>query len=214
MTGLVRKATLLVVLGLVAAVCVATAGIPYVPNCTIPAYINLVGCNGVGVVDPYGAFIVTVKDIGNFPVIGSVVSVSFNTDVKIYDGGFPEFVSCQVAQAVTNVSGVATFAGIPGAGRGGVYTGAAAAAISADGYSLGTAHVSTPDENGGGSGTLGVEIGDLGAWATDYKNAASPPVMRRSDFNNLGTVEIGDLGRWATIYKSEASASDCGALCP
>ena len=215
MTGVIRKAALLAVIGLVAAVSVATAGIPSPANSTVPVYIDLVGCSISGVVDPLGSFTVTVLDIGNFPVVNQLVSVAFNTDVKIF-GAFPGFASCQVAEATTNLSGVATFAAIPGGGKGGAFTGASAATIyagSVGGIVLGTAHVTTLDENGAVS-TKGVDITDLGAWVTDYNARAVLPLMRRSDFNHSGAVEITDLGKWFTVYNSLLSKYSCGTLCP
>ena len=220
MTRVIRKAALLAVIGLVAAVSVATAGIPSPANSTVPTYIDLASCNGSGVVNPAMAFTVTVLDIGNFPVVNQLVSVAFNTDVKLYNA-FPGFVSCQVAEATTGIDGVAHFAAIPGAGKntnGGLtFTGASAATIyagSVGGIVLGTSHVTTMDENGAVT-TLGVEVLDLAAWGADYnaRNNVGRPMMRRSDFNHLGTLDVIDLALWGAVKNGVYKAA-CGTLCP
>jgi hypothetical protein len=219
MTGVVRKATFLAILGLAALVSVAAAGVPDPAHCTFPTAIDLGGCNGSAVVDPNVFFTVTVRDIGNFPVANQLVAVGFNNDVKIFNA-FPGFVSCQCVEATTDLSGVATFH-VPGSGRNsnGVagFTGAAAATFYAwncgSSTVLGTANVSVFDQNGFVS-TKGVEITDLGAWVADYNARATPPVKFRSDYNHSGAVDIVDLSFWVRVYNSQASKFSCGTLCP
>jgi len=236
MTGVIRKATLLAALGLVVAVSVATAGIPSPANCTFPTYIDLVGYNVSGVVDPRGAFTVTIRDIGNFPVVNQLVSVGFNAltvpaeNFRIYNA-FPGFISCQCAEATTDINGLASFAAIPGGGKntgnraaGLAFTGASAATFyagSCGGIILGTAHVTAYDENGGAT-TKGVEIGDLSAWVSDYNYRCSPPTMYRSNFNHSvdgvcpsnSAVGIADLSSWVNVYNAQTSKYSFGTLCP
>jgi len=221
MTGVVRKATFLAVLGLAAAVSVATAGVPDPADCTIPSYVDLGGCDGAGAVDPRVFFTCTIRDIGNLPVANQLVAVSFTNHVKIFNA-FPGFVSCQCVEATTDLSGVATFR-VPGGARntagGGTFTGASSATFYAWNCGsttvLGTAHVAAFDENGGTGVTKGVDITDLGSWVADYNNRLVPPVMHRSDYNHSGAVDIVDLSFWVGIYNIPAlSKFSCGTLCP
>jgi hypothetical protein len=237
MNGVIRKATLLVVLGLVAAVSVATAGIPSPGNCTLPAYIDLASCDGAGVVNPTLAFTVTVRDLGNFPIANQVVSISFDDQVGLYTA-FPGLAAPGCVEATTNISGVASFAAIPGAGKnstGGVaFTGEQSAKIYAGTCGgvrsfLGAAHVTAFDENGVlfpvALGGLTITAADLSAWGADYKFEKIPsplgrPLMYRSNFNHSAPVVVGthqefltsaDLSLWGVVKKGVYIAS-CGTF--
>lgn len=223
MTGLVRKATLLVVLGLVAATS-AIAGVPVPANCTIPTFVDLVACDGTGALPPAARYkaTVTVRDIGNFPVINATVSISFCADVKIYQTIPGGTVVCPVFTntALTDVNGQATVV-ISGAGwntNGSSYgtDGLACATWSANGVVIGTSNVATYDENGmiPGGAKLGVEASDLTSLLLD--KVGLPYVYRpRSDLNHLGSIDAGDLTYWLQ-YKVALPAynSACGTLCP
>ena len=221
MTGMVRGAVLSVVLGL--AVTVSATGGPVPDPCahsTIPAYVDLGGCDVSGRADSTISFSVSIRDLGNFPIANQPVACSFSADVRIYDSS-PGFASCQCVEARTDINGVATFH-VQGAGRntngGASFTGASAATFYAWNCGSSTvlctpAHVTTYDENGG-VGTKGVEITDLSAWAADYINRSVPPVKRRSDFNHNGAVEIADLSYWVRVFLSGQSRYPCGTLCP
>jgi hypothetical protein len=216
MTGLVRKASLLVVLGLLAA-SVAVAGVPYAPNCTVPAYIDLVGCKA-GVVDPYGAFTVTVNDAGGFPVVGCNVDVVFNTDLKVYDTITGLTVDCtdHKVTAISDANGVAHF-DISGAtiNPNGVATGSGAggATIFACAVNLGTTTVGVFDESGASSGP-GVSAIDLAGWVGDFGKLGTIGYKGRSDFNHDGTISAIDLAYWVKVFGLGNSASSCGTLCP
>lgn len=221
MTGVVRKATFLAVLGLAAAVSVATAGVPDPAHSSIPSYVDIGGCDGAGAVDPRVFFTCTIRDIGNLPVANQLVAVSFNNDVKIFNA-FPGFASCQCVEATTDINGVATFH-VPGGARnpagGASFTGASAATFYAWNCGsttvLGTAHVAAFDQNGGNNVAKGVDITDLGSWVADYNAAGVPPVKRRSDYNHDGVVGIVDLSFWVGIYNPPAlSRFSCGTICP
>ena len=219
MTGVVRKATFLAVLGLAATMSVAMAGVPSPANCTLPAAIQIGGCDGLDTIDPTIHFSVTVRDIGNFPVVNQPVACSFNSDVSIYNNEFPGFVSCQCVQAITDINGVATFH-VAGGGKnttgGASYTGGLAATFygwnCGNTLVLGQANVGVYDENGAVT-TKGVDITDLSSWSSDYKLRAIAPIKYRSDFNASGAVDIVDLSFWATVYKSQLSRYTCGTLC-
>jgi hypothetical protein len=221
MTGLVRKATLLAVLGLVVTSAVALAGVPSPANCVRPAYIDLVGCNPAPTQDPYGTFSVLVRDLANNPISGCPVVVTFNNDVRIYTvipGLIVAGPAPRTVTAISDLSGYAWFS-VSGAGQNTngsntTNTGANAATFSVCGYPLsGTAHVCTFDENGVLT-TKGVEITDLAAWGADYNARLVPgrPMMYRSDFNHGGTLEIVDLATWGKVKNAGKSNVSCGTL--
>jgi len=222
MTGVIRKATLLVVLGLLAA-SAALAGIPYASSCTLPSFVNLVACDGSGALTAayparYQATVV-VKDIGGFPCVGSVIKVRFCTDVRIYSvipGGTvigSEFTNT----ATTDINGQATVE-ISGAGynsTGATYgtDGLNCVTWLADGYVLGTSSVSAYDENGALLvGLQNVDATDLTRFAQDY--LAIPAVYKpRSDFNNILSLDPGDLTFFAQYFLAiPAFVSSCGTL--
>ena len=223
MTGLIRKATLLAVIALVATACVANAGIPSAAHSTVPAFVNLVACDGSGNL-PTGArykATVTVLDIGNFPVVNSQISLSFCSDVKIYQTIPGGTVVCPVFTntAVTDANGQATVV-ISGAGFNVDGTavgtnGAACVSWYADTYFLGKSSVTAYDEDGAtGLAKQGVLAADLTSWLKD--KVALPAVYKpRSDFNNGGALDAGDLTYWLQ-YKVALPAfnSSCGTLCP
>lgn len=200
MTGMIRKATLLVAVGLVAA-SAAMAGIPSAANCTVPAFVKVVGTNGV--VDPLGLGTVTVRDLGNLPIAGSVVTLDFVncTDMATCSGG--------VVSATTNGSGVATFTATGGGlHTGGVFAGpgVGCVVIRADGYLLGTATANVYDLNGRLAGGDGVAITDLPLFMADW---GSGVYQGRSDFNQNGSVQITDLPYWMSAWGLGGSALGC-----
>lgn len=218
MTGVVRKATFLAILGLAAVVSVAAAGVPDPAHCTIPTGIHVGGCDGLGAQDPNVYFEVTIRDIGNFPVVNQLVAVEFNSDLRVAQG-VPQFVSCQCFEATTDANGVARFY-VAGSGFNTNGTSTKYGTLAATFYGwncgnslvLGQANVAMYDLNGSVS-TVGVDITDLGAWVADY-NAAEPPFRHRSDYNLSGLVDIVDLSKWVQVYNSQLSKFACGTLCP
>jgi len=222
MTGMIRKATLLVALGLVAA-STAMAGIPDAAHCTVPTWVEVVGTNA-GVPDPRGTFTVTVRDIGNIPISGSVVTLNFTacTDMKLCSGAG---VTCPFAlvSATTLGSGVATFTVIGGGLHpGGVFAGPSTACceIRADGYLLGSASVNVYDLNGarGTPGSNGCTIADLPLWMADWAGG-SGPYKCRSDYDHntvpFPAISIADLPYWMQIWGPSGSVSGCmTSYCP
>jgi len=229
MTGMIRKATIFVALGLVAS-SAAMAGIPSPANCTIPACIKVVGTNSVGVPDSRGTFTVTVLDIGFNAVVGSLVTLNFTacTDMKVCNvgtvGSLPivPTVVCVPAppsvtvQALTNTSGVATFTIVGAARHPNTLPfpgpGAGCVVIRADGYLLGTATALDFDLNGAfgapGYPGNGVTILDLPVWLKDWSGGTGPYVGR-SDFNCSGTISILDLPAWLLVWGPGQSAFGC-----
>jgi len=215
MTGLVRKATLLVVLGVLAA-SVAMAGIPDPTLSITPAYIDLVGCKA-GVADPYGTFTVTVNDAAGNPVQGCEVKIVFASDLKVYSTIAGLTVDCanRAVVATSDASGVATF-DITGAtiNTNGVVTGSGAngATIYACEIALGQATVCVFDESGA-VGTLGVGAADLSGWLGDFGKVGTIGYKGRSDFNHSGGIGAADLSNWLKIFGLGNSAANCGTLC-
>jgi hypothetical protein len=113
MTGLVRKAMLLAVCGLLAA-SAAVAHVPDPANSDCPGTcIRVVGHDGT-VGDPLGQYCVTIRDFNNVPIENSSVVIDFsNSDAQLcVDQKDPDVIVDCVSQTVrklTNVSGQACF---------------------------------------------------------------------------------------------------------
>jgi hypothetical protein len=218
---MIRKATVLVALGLVAA-SAAMAGIPSPANCVFGDWINVVGNLG-GTPDPVGAYTVTVNDVGNFPVIGSTVTINFvgATDIRLCTDVAPvgQTNTCNVATAITNGSGVASFIVCGGAmTQGGLMTGGAIGAVEvrADGYLLGVISACAYDLNGALAGGGGVTGADDAAWQGDMGmlgGAGNPDYKCRNDFTQNGEQTGADRSAWQTLMGLGSSAFGC-TYCP
>lgn len=219
MTGVIRKATILVALGLVAA-SAAMAGIPDAAHCTVPTFVKVVGTN-VGTPDVRGQFTVTVRDIGNIPVSGSVVTLNFVscTDMKLCNGVSGATCGPAIVSATTNASGVATFIVVGGGLHpGGTFAGLTTPCIEirASGYIIGSAYAQVYDLNGarGVAGTNGCLITDLPLWLADWAGGAGT-YKARSDYNGNLAVAITDLPLWLGVWGPAGSVSGCSATyCP
>ena len=233
MNGLVRKATLLTVCGLLGATA-AMAGVPSASTSTIGANINLVG-NKAGVVDVRGAKTIVIRDAGGNPVANSTVIIDFTLGyaAEFRIGSVQPFagmgVSCGAHQVVvvTDATGSATFrvqgyainpgggitiSGPPGPGL----TNAAGATVTADGVTLGTLVVAAYDQN-----TLaGVNSIDQARLLNDIFscNCAAPfgPNNRtRSDLNFDGRMTSVDLALFLQVSLPPGSSSQSNSVaCP
>ncbi len=202
MTGMIRKATIFVALGLMASSAVM-AGIPSPGNCTIPAFVKVVGTNGVP--DPLGVGTVTVLDVSLNPVVGSNVTLNFTncTDTELCGAAVS-------VSATTDAFGVATFTAIGGGKHpGGIFPGAGAGCIEirADSYLLGTATAVVYDLNGANLGGNGVSISDLPLFLDDWGDSGT--YRGRSDFNQDGSIQITDLPVWLAFWGLDGSALGC-----
>jgi hypothetical protein len=220
MTGLVRKASLLVVLGLVLTAAAASAGIPDPTNSICPNlvsgnyWVTIVACKS-GVVDPYGAFTVTVKDAAGNPVPGCDVKLCTScSDIKLSQTAG---VTCGTPQCVTTVSdvnGVASF-DISGASNQtngkGAGCGLNGATIYACNVQLCTVSMAVLDQNGAAL-TPGLEITDVSAWMGCF--ATTPPYRARCDINRNASVEITDLSLLIKLFGLGNSVSRCAVYCP
>jgi hypothetical protein len=220
MTGLVRKATLLSVCGVLAA-SAAMAGVPDPTKSTIPNNnINLgaytASGDGNGVVNAEAIKQITVRDAGNNPIANSTVVINFTNcvsqDIRLsndqrHHPGALFNCPAKTVTAVTNASGVAEFRVSGGATNSGNSAGhtTGCAEVRADGVLLGTIRVGAPDENF----ASGINVIDLGLFASDRFGA----YRSRSDFDGSGAVNVLDLGIWAD-FRFGPGAAFTHSLCP
>jgi hypothetical protein len=217
MTGLVRKATLFAVCGLLAA-SAAFASVPSPANSITPPCVSLVGDNGSGVIDPAGSFTVTVRDLANLPINNSLVVVDFSgcSGLQICTtalAGLTVDCGTQTVRGFTGVGGTITMkigghANNSGGNQApfGSYN---SGKIFADGVLLGSPSVSAYDHDGGGMGPA-----DLSAWLGDFFGGNDPS---RSDYDCSGPpLGPADLSAWLTVFFASGSTNNCpgsGAQC-
>jgi hypothetical protein len=213
MTGLVRKATLLTVCGLLVAGA-AMAGVPSPSNSTKSSNcVRYVGLK-VGVADPAGLFTVTVKDLVPNVIANSQVVIDFSAcgDTHSANQASQEVAlnltvdgTNKTVRALTNGSGVATFKIVGGVTASRTPVAAAnCAKIFADGVLLSSVSVNAFDQDGAG----GVALADLSLWSTDFYSGLN---QRRSDYDCNNAVALPDLSIWATdFYSTNSSASGSG----
>jgi hypothetical protein len=211
MTGLVRKATLLAVCGLLSAGA-AIAHVPDPVNSECPATcIYVVGHNGV-VGDPVGNFCVTVRDFNNVPIENSSVVIDFShCDLQLcIDQKDPDaLVDCvsQTVRKLTNVNGQACFRVLgksrPALGCGGQPPGCVQ--ILADGVFLCALNAPTFDLVNAADGS-GLGAADLSAFLSAFFCGTNPV---RADYICDGTVGAGDLSKWLSVFFAANSAQNC-----
>jgi hypothetical protein len=225
MTGLVRKATLLSVCGLLCAG-VALAGVPSSLTSVIGTGMNLVGTTG-GAADIKGQKLIVVKDAGGTPVQNSTVVIDFSAataqDLRLCStqpqAGMGVSCANHTVVALTDATGTATFDVVGGAINPGTGTpgapapgfGSGGGTVRADGVLLGTLTIGAPDENDVG----GVGSADLGLFLNDRFSITGPANFRgRSDFNGTNTVDSSDLGGFLNIRFGGGSTVSCASVCP
>jgi hypothetical protein len=233
MTGVVRKATLLAVLGIVVASS-AMAGIPSLAHSTVPAFFDVYACKN-SIPDPLNAvnlkygFLnkVTILDVGGFPVVNCPVSLTFCADVKLYDavpGHAEQLMSCDIVTGkstitvITDAFGVAQFyligASLNVAAGNPAGTGAGCVTITAGGVPFGTATATAFDQNGI-AGVRGVDPGDVSCWLSDFGKQGLPGYgyKGRSDYSHVNGVDPGDVSIWLYVFGLTNSSQTCGNLC-
>lgn len=209
MTGLVRKATLLSVCGLIAAGA-AFANVPDPTQSTVPNGVRVVAQTG-GVAAAAGQFVVTVRDIGGNLIANSSVVVDFSAhpDLRLCSTSLDgSTVDCalKTVRAFTNGSGVATFRVLGGSSGPATVLASSAPVVEvfADGVLLATIRGAAFDLNNVG----GVGAADLAIWLGD----AAAPAKMRSDYDYSGTVGAADLAIW--LGAAGQQATSCGTPCP
>jgi len=210
MTGLVRKATLFAVCGLLAA-SAAFASVPSPANSTCPPCFGLVGSN-TGVIDPVGEFCVTVRDLANLPINNSLVVIDLSacSGLVICDNnemGFTVDCGTQTVRGFTGAGGVICFR-IKGYANNGPFGNTSpvnpynCAKIYADGVLLCSPSVYAYDHDGDG-----VLINDLSPQLGDW--LAGPPHESRSDLNCDGELLPNDWSLFLDMYLLNGSAENC-----
>jgi len=227
MTGLVRKATLLGVCGLLIAA-VASANVPDPSKSTVPGFIKVGGAQTTaGVPDPTITYTVTVRDFANNPIAGSNVELNFSncSDTKLCTAVVAgQTVDCtnKAVRATTNASGLAIVKVLGGANNPGtavppaIWPGAGLGCVRvyADGIQIGTATAVDYDQNGSvpsGNGVNGLDfsiaksdVGAVGLGAA-YKG--------RTDYDANGAVNGSDLSSLKTIVGNSGLGTGSGAGC-
>lgn len=229
MTGLVRKATLLGVCGLLAA-SAAMANVPSPTNSTVPSYINIGGkVSLVGGPDPSIAYTVVVKDALGAVIAGSLVELNLQncTDADLCTAVVAgETVDCvnKAVRGNTNATGQITFS-ILGAGFNpgnlvppAIFAGAGlnCMRVFADGTQLNQATVIHNDPNGNksGAGNNGTNGLDLAVFKTDLGAAGlGAPYRGRSDYSHDGTVNGLDLSGFKTVLGAAGLGTGSGGGC-
>ena len=226
MTGLVRKATLLSVCGLLAAG-VAFANVPDPVHSTIvatfdgPFYGIPMAGSDLTTADPSAQLVVTVKDLANNPIANSVVIVDFSacSDIQICDtqlDGSTADCATKTVRMATNGAGQATFyivghANVPADPDG---SNLGAVSVYADGVNL---YDPAEDVNGVGlnaaaydlDGGSGVGGADLSLVIDDF-GLVLPNGPERCDYNFDGVVGGGDLSIFIDFFGKLLSPSSCG----
>jgi len=200
MTGLVRKATLFAVCGLLAA-SAAFASVPSPANSTVPPCFSLVGDDGAGNIDGSGEFCVVVRDLANFPINNSLVVVDLSncSNLVICDNnelGFTVDCGSQTVRGFTGAGGTLCFRikGYANNSAGNVtpYNPYNCARVFADGVLLASPSVSAFDHDG-----FGVGPADLSSWLSDSFNSGN--LASRSDYDCSGDIGPADLSIWLDV---------------
>ena len=232
MTGLVRKAMLLAVCGLLTAG-VAMAHVPDPANSecvntgaqllglNCPKAIYVVGDDGTGVADPIGQFCVTVRDFNNVPIQNSSVVIDFsNCDVQlcaeqdvpnvtdINDGVQVDCIS-KTVRKLTDASGVACFS-VKGKTKAFIDCTALKACVEifADGVFLCAVDAPIYDLVAQ-DGEDGLNPNDLSLWLYLSGNCPDGPYRGNYDCTNQGILDPNDLSLWLYVSGQGGSALNC-----
>jgi hypothetical protein len=228
MTGLVRKATLLSVCGLLAAGA-ALANVPSATNSSEGGTIRLVGRNGAGtVVDPVGNYTVVVRDLANNLIQNSSVVLDFSNcgsfDTRLANSQIHPGVTLDCptksVRGLTDAAGSITFRVMGGAQNNGAAPGnlTPCARVFADGVLIkdavttggtGNVRVAAYDENGIG----GLTPLDLSAWTGDFFCPCASYFVR-SDFDGNGALSPLDLSNQTGVFFASGSFTGAAGYCP
>lgn len=189
-----------------------SADTPPGSNSTIPSHVVLVGLGAAGPDSATGHCTVTVRDLANNPVPGSVVILDFSACADVAPAANQHdprlTVNCAQRQvfSVTDENGVARFT-VLGSGAAGPPSQPFDFKVFADGVLLGSPRLAVLERDGAG----GLTALDLSMWAADLFSAS---VDMRADLNGDGYVSVLDLSVWASAYFNGGNTQPMGALCP
>jgi hypothetical protein len=208
MTGLVRKATLLLaVCGLMVATA-ASANVPDPSQSTCPNFIKLVGSDGA-VADPAGTFSVTVKDLAGNVIANSSVVIDFSACVDMLFcsdqlGNSTADCPSMTVRKFTDGAGVASFT-IVGNALTTISAGSPANSVKifADGVLLCSINAAAFDLNS----AAGVNGLDLSQFLGDFGGGENPV---RCDYNGDLAVNGLDFSQWLGVFGAGLSGSGCG----
>jgi len=219
MTGLVRKATLLIVLGIVAAAS-AMANVPTPANCDLPdpAYIRVVGMNGV-TPDPSGTFTITVRNELNAPIPNCQVQLDFTgcTDLTLCNTGAAVNCPTKSVSVNTDINGVATFTVVGATNNVGASAGPGNDCVSVyagGSYLLGTltAVVYCQNDVAPVGADVGLTVADFVCLLQDW---GAGNYRGRSDMDFDGALTPGDFVQIMIAWGDGNSASGCSTTyCP
>jgi hypothetical protein len=195
---------------------VAAAAVPSPANCTVDHVIvgsyNFVGAaSGTGpCVGNTPGFDVWVRDAGNAPVPGAVVSIVFagtGTSIRPYRNPGPQpnvTIRCGMHEidVVADANGHAVF--VPRFGR---WSESPVVPVYANGVFLTMIEARSADYNNDGT----VDLSDLSMFAADYLDPFA--VHRRSDFDDCPSSSLGDLSFFVLQYTASA-VGPIEAVCP
>jgi hypothetical protein len=216
---LVRRATLLTVVGLLAA-SAAMAGVPSAGTSTQPVGMKLVELSS-GVPNPTGNISYTIRDASSNPVPGSVVILNFanchDTHICSAQGaGVTLNCAAKSVTAVTNATGQVTIVVAGNAFNGGVTLGRCVS-VTADGVPLSNLSAATPDLDQPSLPPNGMSLADVAACYGDFISFGQQRL--RSDLNGSGAVDLADVAIDYSIFLSgpwppAGTDAACGAYCP
>jgi hypothetical protein len=237
MTGLVRKATLLVVCGLLAMTATALAGIPSPGNSDKPSYIDVVGTvsvlatsgapvPGAGVPDSRGTFTIVVRDLGNNAIGNCQVVLDFGacTDMTLcyspallitgesyqYPYDTTQVIDCPsyTLRGYTDVLGSVTFSVVGLAFNTGVHPGPGANCINILAAGVSLGRATCAVyDQNGAVTTNGVEVTDMVGILKDW---GSGIYFGRSDLDHDGFLTVLDLVPFRKCYGDGTSSNGCG----
>ncbi len=216
MPGRVATAALLVlILGATSAFACPTNGgecffLPSPSASTVPQRLLVAGWGADGAIDPAAEFIVTLRDLGNFPQWGRVVVVDFSHCAPAVicgvSGNSCDSLDAPLGRvtAITNTDGRAVFrvAGCARNSGGTPVPGGGTATVSSCGVLLRTVPVAFSDQDGDD----GLGANDLSAWLGDAFGAS---YFARSDYDGDGTLGANDLSVWLGYQGRGLSAMGC-----
>lgn len=190
------------------------AGPPVAVNSTVPQQVILVGAT-LGVADPMGTFVVTVRDEDNLPCPDVVVTVDISgaPDVRLADQQpAVTYISCTQASVTTGVDGRATFILVGGVtNTTGNWSPTSTCTFTAGTTPIGIAAVGAFDLDG----VDGVTGNDLHIWMGPYfDDPFSAPVMDYTFPNGQDLLDLSLAGTCVLAGGSTNPLTLCGAAPP